>query len=433
MLDQIYQKAMTAQEISVYVIFSGDGHFSSVASFLINRCGKMVEIYGIRDAISMQLRNTASNTIEWPPLTGGRVAPLLRRSQKEDAMTRPAAAPLPSAVGMSVPKTKQERPEKRKNAQTKTGESAEKNAVKPDLHPENHRKPNQPEKSSRQNAAGGSGETSSAIPARQGAATERNRRQTKDSQSDGRSEIPAENTKRDRKRSSGSGFVKSESTSIAPETATFQSESASAPKKEKKASGRNNSNGQDRTGEAPRSNAADVRQSREQPNHDSVKNGTDSEKKRKSGVKNGEKQQSARKSPLPSGKQTAEEHDVGRVSSVDPAQKKESAEDCKAKFPTEEDPLGGYYKMLLKNFSWLQSSNRGSLIHKPTYTNTVDTVANCNEANPEMVRMALNRLCDLGYFYLEKERVGLANFVKTVHVNWEKVEADGLWKRSSKE
>lgn len=67
MLDHIYQRAMTSDGTDVFVIFSGDGHFSSVISFLVNRCGKTVCVYGIKDALSMQLRNTANITVEWPP------------------------------------------------------------------------------------------------------------------------------------------------------------------------------------------------------------------------------------------------------------------------------------------------------------------------------------------------------------------------------
>jgi len=34
MLDHIYQRAMSSKEIDTFIIFSGDGHFSSVVSFL---------------------------------------------------------------------------------------------------------------------------------------------------------------------------------------------------------------------------------------------------------------------------------------------------------------------------------------------------------------------------------------------------------------
>ncbi|MBR4292334.1 MAG: NYN domain-containing protein [Clostridia bacterium] len=66
MLDHIYQKALSEKEIKAFIIFSGDGHFSSVTSFLRNRCSKTVGIYGVRGALSSQLRNTATWCVEIP-------------------------------------------------------------------------------------------------------------------------------------------------------------------------------------------------------------------------------------------------------------------------------------------------------------------------------------------------------------------------------
>ncbi len=60
MLDHIYQRAMSSKEIDTFIIFSGDGHFSSVVSFLKNNLNKEVGIYGVKDALSNQLRNIAS-------------------------------------------------------------------------------------------------------------------------------------------------------------------------------------------------------------------------------------------------------------------------------------------------------------------------------------------------------------------------------------
>lgn len=66
MLDHIYQKALSSHDIHAFIIFSGDGHFSSVASFLKNQCGKTVGVYGIKNAVSGQLKNTASWCVELP-------------------------------------------------------------------------------------------------------------------------------------------------------------------------------------------------------------------------------------------------------------------------------------------------------------------------------------------------------------------------------
>lgn len=60
MLDYIYQKAMTSKKTDTFIIFTGDGHFSSVVRFIINVCRKKVGIYGVKNAISYQLKDSAS-------------------------------------------------------------------------------------------------------------------------------------------------------------------------------------------------------------------------------------------------------------------------------------------------------------------------------------------------------------------------------------
>ena len=60
MLDNIYREAMMSKGIDVFILFSGDGHFSSVVSFLKNTCKKEVGVFGINGSFSRQLRETAS-------------------------------------------------------------------------------------------------------------------------------------------------------------------------------------------------------------------------------------------------------------------------------------------------------------------------------------------------------------------------------------
>jgi len=66
MLDHIYQKAMTADNIDAFIIFSGDGHFSSAATFLHAKCGKEVGVYAVKNAASTVLKNSATWMIEIP-------------------------------------------------------------------------------------------------------------------------------------------------------------------------------------------------------------------------------------------------------------------------------------------------------------------------------------------------------------------------------
>ena len=65
-LDHIYQSAYTDNDIDTYVIFTGDGHFSSVVLFLKNVCKKNVEVYGVKGAFSGQLKQAATSFAELP-------------------------------------------------------------------------------------------------------------------------------------------------------------------------------------------------------------------------------------------------------------------------------------------------------------------------------------------------------------------------------
>lgn len=65
-LDNIYQKALSREDIKTFVIFTGDGHFSSVCAFLKNFCHKEVGIYGVQGAISSTLIKNSSWVSEIP-------------------------------------------------------------------------------------------------------------------------------------------------------------------------------------------------------------------------------------------------------------------------------------------------------------------------------------------------------------------------------
>ena len=66
MIDQVYQRIITSPEIDTYFFVTGDGHFNSVISFLVNYCKKEVGIYGIKECISNALKKSASWYIEIP-------------------------------------------------------------------------------------------------------------------------------------------------------------------------------------------------------------------------------------------------------------------------------------------------------------------------------------------------------------------------------
>lgn len=69
MLDHIYRTAYTEKDIDTYIIFTGDGHFSSVVLFLKQTCKKHVVVYGVKNAFSGQLKQTADEAREIPTET----------------------------------------------------------------------------------------------------------------------------------------------------------------------------------------------------------------------------------------------------------------------------------------------------------------------------------------------------------------------------
>ncbi len=65
-LDNIYQKAFQEDSADLFIIFSGDGHFSSAAAFIKNFCNKQVGIYGVSGGISKNLVNSSDWCVEMP-------------------------------------------------------------------------------------------------------------------------------------------------------------------------------------------------------------------------------------------------------------------------------------------------------------------------------------------------------------------------------
>lgn len=70
MLDYIYQNAIDSDKTDVHIIFTGDGHFSSVANFLKNKLRKKVVIYGVSGAFSSRLKDAATEFYEIPVSEG---------------------------------------------------------------------------------------------------------------------------------------------------------------------------------------------------------------------------------------------------------------------------------------------------------------------------------------------------------------------------
>lgn len=66
MLDYIYQNAALRPEIDVYILFTGDGHFQSVAKYLAQRLGKKVVVCAVKGSVSRQLVAVASEFCQYP-------------------------------------------------------------------------------------------------------------------------------------------------------------------------------------------------------------------------------------------------------------------------------------------------------------------------------------------------------------------------------
>ena len=68
-IDHIYQTVISRPEISCFYLITGDGHFTSVVSFLKNYCHKEIGVYGVKECMSSSLKKTASWYIELPEQT----------------------------------------------------------------------------------------------------------------------------------------------------------------------------------------------------------------------------------------------------------------------------------------------------------------------------------------------------------------------------
>lgn len=66
MLDYMYRDIEEKDKADTYVIFSGDGHFTSVAAYLKNKKKKRIIVYGIQNSTSNRLKAVADECIVLP-------------------------------------------------------------------------------------------------------------------------------------------------------------------------------------------------------------------------------------------------------------------------------------------------------------------------------------------------------------------------------
>lgn len=116
-LDHIYQKALAANDIDVFILFSGDGHFSSVVSFLKNFRGKEVGIYGIKESFSRQLKETANWFVSLPSESDqyGQCAKLIFEQLKEAQISNSRDLPTYKNTFEKIVATKRVNPQRLEN------------------------------------------------------------------------------------------------------------------------------------------------------------------------------------------------------------------------------------------------------------------------------------------------------------------------------
>ena len=106
MLDRIYQTAYCNKSIDTYIIFTGDGHFSSAVLFLKNSCHKNVIVYGVKNAFSSQLKTAASKFYEVEPdelaIPCKLIAEKLYTLEKENKNARPTFMKTVDAISLEA-------------------------------------------------------------------------------------------------------------------------------------------------------------------------------------------------------------------------------------------------------------------------------------------------------------------------------------------
>lgn len=458
MLDHIYQRVMTyGDDTDVFIIFSGDGHFSSVASFLVNRCEKKVVVYGVRDCLSTQLANTASVAFEWPA-----EKPRYSRAQAErmDAERRAARAENASFTAQS---------EMRSNHAPKNdaGAASANESMRIEKKPigksaaasaENGRKnssarndANDVSAASGRNSSSAKNDTSAASAKRGGAPL---RGAAKNSES-------AENSAADKSSAGKSGAsakgVTAEKKSSAKNAAAAKTDTAKNGKTDKNGSAKNEAVG----------GGVSAKQSRSSKNDATAKNGS-SEKSADAGSSRGGRTKSDRRTGAEntsaenraseksrSGRISAKASDTGAVgktaangtsgnaekksprasdsrkaSSGDAAGKKASGAGAEARIDEElqrissdSDSFITYYRDILKNIRFYEKNNTGKTHFRATYSGTVDSVCTYYHHDRSVISVALDRMAERGYITLGS---GFTKGSKTVTVNWDKAKADGL-------
>ena len=403
MLDHIYQRVMTyGDDTDVFIIFSGDGHFSSVASFLVNRCEKKVVVYGVRDCLSTQLANTASVAFEWPA-----EKPRYSRAQAEkmDAERRTARAE-------NAPLTAQ-------------SEMQSNTAPKKDAGAASANEPRRIEKKPIGERAAASGDSGRKSSSSKSCASEKGGTAGKKSPARSAAAVktdPAKNGKTDK-----NGSAKNETVGNGVSARQSKSPNNDVPAKNgssEKSVGAGISRG-GRTKSDRRTGA--VNTSPENRVSENSRSGRIDAKAADAGTigntaANGASDNAEKKSRRAS--------DGSKASSGDSAGKKASAAGAETRIDEElqrisrdGDSFITFYRDILKNIRFYEKNNTGKTHFRATYSGTVDSVCTYYHHDRSVISVALDRMAERGYITLGS---GFTKGSKTVTVNWNKAKADGL-------
>ncbi len=385
MLDHIYQRAMTyGSDTDVFIIFSGDGHFSSVTSFLVNRCNKIVAVYGVRDCLSTQLRNTASIASEWPleeyiaAFTAAKTdtaADVRKADTEEKHKNGKSYTKNNSDVSLSTDKQTEAKNvqalEKVKYKSLRLSDIQQKNvkAVKT--------KNNVSSESEKNAAVSSENNTVKKIRSKKQLATKKSD-ENKQSESAKRQTVKADvNPKSVADTSSQNRNIK-----------TFDEKKAKTTQTQSAKQIGNKGLDSNRSVQALNSTPE-------------IKSGLKSESK--SGNKSFPKNNKFQKTNKPNNAEEINLHASGSVESG--------------------DIFLSYYKDIIKNISFYEKNNAGKTQMRYTYGGTADGVAEYYGHDRDMVAVALDRLCDMGYITLGS---GFSKNSKVISVNWDKVKAAKL-------
>jgi len=393
MLDHIYQKAVTDESIDAFVIFSGDGHFSSVASFITNRVGKQVGVYAVKGALSSQLRNSATFAVEVAP---GRdeLESIIRRDSKDKKNSAEAHTEV-----KAQPKDNRE----------KSGVRAEKTEEKADRSQRRHK----------------SREALKSQPAKEEHTSHNDKKSERGGHNDGGKAQSVNDRKADSERRDAAV------PDTSPETA------ANSTGRRRHRSGRHQDKADDK--DVDITEAAAVTAVSEKPDKEA------SEPNR--GEPQSPKQKPGNKSNTLQMPQLVKLKNVQNDKEVQPQDTSSASQpaDNRSDKPSEksaEKQGGSEHKapltitdgcrLILKNLDYLekQNSQRDAEERKkalPTFWGTVEIVARLNRADKDLIRDAMQYLLEKGYVTQNGVDIDDKN-VKVLSVDWDK--SYGLYQRA---